>query len=222
MKKKILLTILLFLFSLPVISSPALTATKGQPCTIIKTQPEGNCNDPKFYCKPAINQPKKKEGIFSGSCEDAAIRKIFGKIQPPQIIEEFLQNEPTGTGAISQFLSNFIALLFGIAAVVLIFMIIWGAFDWTTSGGDKEKLASAQKRIINAIIGILLFSLAFAAITVLGRFTGFTLFRGQNYLEIERNSLDIIWRVKCKDGKWHFPKSTAAEDTDPDEICRNL
>lgn len=106
----------------------------------------------------------------------ADIKDIFGTISPPPALTGFLQKDPTGAGAISQFLSNFVTLLFSIAAIVLIFMILWSAFEWLTSGGDKEKLSAAQKRLINAFIGIILFATAFAIIKVVGQFTGFTLF----------------------------------------------
>lgn len=109
----------------------------------------------------------------------ADIKDIFGSITPPSPIAGFVSGDNTGTAGISKFLSNLILLIYSLAAVVLIFMLIWGAFQWLTSGGDKEQLASAQKRILNAIIGIMLFAAAFAIITVLGQFTGFKFFEGQ-------------------------------------------
>lgn len=101
------------------------------------------------------------------------IDQIFGKITPPSPIAKFAGADPSGALGISKFLSNLIALFYSLAAVVLIFMIIWGAWDWMTSEGDKEKLQAAQRKIINAFIGIVLFAVAFAIITVLGQFTGF-------------------------------------------------
>lgn len=109
----------------------------------------------------------------------ADIKDTFGTISPPPELQKFIGTDTTGASGISKFLSNGITLLYSIAAIVLIFMILMGAFGWMTSGGDKEKLASAQKRIINAIIGIILFGVAFAIIQVLGTFTGFKFFAGQ-------------------------------------------
>lgn len=100
------------------------------------------------------------------------IGEIFGQINPPAALTNF----GFGARGISNFLSNGVILIYSIATIVLIFMILWGAFEWLTSGGDKEKLSSAQKRIINAIIGIILFAVAFAVIRVLGVFTGFRFF----------------------------------------------
>ncbi len=101
---------------------------------------------------------------------------VFGTVSPPPALDNLIKRDPTGAGGLGLFLSNLIALIYAIAAVVLIFMLIWGAFDWLTSGGDKEKLQGAQRKIINSIIGIILFAIAFAVIQVLGTFTGFEFF----------------------------------------------
>lgn len=106
------------------------------------------------------------------------IKDIFGQINPPEALQKFIGNDPTGEQGISKLLSNMIALFYTAAAIVLIFMLLWGAFDWITSEGEKEKLESARNKIINAIIGIMLFAVAFAVIQILGQFTGFTFFTG--------------------------------------------
>lgn len=169
------------------------------------------------YCCKVEQQNAAPNMAKTYSCQKDAVCAAFGKVTPPSPVAQFLQNEPTGAAAISQFLSNFITLLFSIGAIVLIFMIVWGAFDWMTSGGEKEKLASAQKRIINAIIGIILFAVAFAALAILGRFTGFTLFRGQNYTQVWKNDDGTINAVRCRDGKVY----NVTKNTNPDEFCQN-
>lgn len=106
-------------------------------------------------------------------------QKDFGTITPPQALQKFIGGDPTGAGGINKLLTNMIGLFYTVAIVVLIFMILWGAWDWLTSEGDKEKIQSAQRKLVNAFIGILLFAAAFAVIQVLGTFTGFTFFAGQ-------------------------------------------
>ena len=106
-------------------------------------------------------------------------QKDFGTITPPQTLQRFIGGDPTAAGAIGKLLTNIIALFYIVAVVVLIFMLLWGAWDWMTSEGDKEKIQSAQRKLVNALIGILLFAVAFAIIQVLGTFTGFTFFAGQ-------------------------------------------
>lgn len=124
---------------------------------------EQSCSNAPALC----NQPD--------SGEVTEISKIFGKIDAPQAIHNF----GFGGAGISKLLSNIIALFYSLAIIVLIFMIMWGAWDWLTSEGDKEKLSSAQKKIVNALIGILLFAVAFAIIQIMGTFTGFQFFVGQ-------------------------------------------
>ncbi len=138
---------------------------------------------PYDVCTPNVDTCKPDQGL-NYSCLPAKDPSTpflcqpdpFGKVQPPDALKGFLTKDSTGASAISQFLSNAIVLIYSVAGIVFIFMIIWGAFGWMTSGGDKEAMASAQKRIINAFIGIILFAVAFAIIRVIGQFTGFTFF----------------------------------------------
>lgn len=58
-------------------------------------------------------------------------------------------------------LTNILTIVFVIAALVVLFFIISGAFQWITSGGDKEKVGKARGAILNAIIGLALLALAF-------------------------------------------------------------
>lgn len=112
--------------------------------------------------------------LLAGPIEDT-----FGKISPPPAIQTFVNKNQTGSEGLSAFLSNLITLFYSAATVVLIFMILWGAYDWLTSEGDKEKLESAKKKLVNAILGIILFAVAFALIQVVGQFSGFKFFVGQ-------------------------------------------
>lgn len=144
--------------------------------------------DPGDACVPNVDTCKPDKQGLNYSCLPAKApppaflcqTDVFGKIQAPPPLAGFLKADPTGAGAISQFLSNFVALIFTLAMVVFVFMILWGAFDWLMSEGDKEKISSAQKKIINAVIGIMLFALAFAIIRILGAVTGFTFFKAVN------------------------------------------
>lgn len=62
--------------------------------------------------------------------------------------------------------------------LALLLYLIWGSFEWLTSGGDKDKLATARGRILNAIVGMALLvgSVAIIAlINALGVFGNFNL-----------------------------------------------
>lgn len=168
MIKKILFAFFLILFSFINTTDIFAIGITGT-CFITSPLPNNGC-DPGLFCQPTTANPS------IGSCEENTIQSLFGQIKAPSPLARLLNQDSTGGGAISKFLSNFVTLIYIVAAIVLIFMFLWGAFEWMTSGGDKEKIASAQRRIINAFIGILLFAVAFAVISLVGQFTGFTFF----------------------------------------------
>ncbi|MBI4036543.1 hypothetical protein HY386_01520 [Candidatus Daviesbacteria bacterium] len=157
--KKLLLTLTLILILTPGLS---LAASYGDQCTKPSDCPSDSVCQPSkadaniFLCSPSLPTPVS----------------VFGKIIPPQAVEDLGIG---GTG-ISQFLSNLVKLIYIVATIVFILMIVWGAFEWLVSGGDKDKVASAQRRLTNAFIGIVLFAVAFAILKVVGTFTGFNFF----------------------------------------------
>lgn len=67
---------------------------------------------------------------------------------------------------------NGIILLFTVGGLGFTIMFVWGAIDWILSGGDKEKIAGARKRIVTAITGLVLLSLTFVVATVIGHLLG--------------------------------------------------
>lgn len=69
----------------------------------------------------------------------------------------------TPIGAIISFAVAFIIVIAFLAA--LIFIVI-GAFQWITSGGDKQKVADARNHIIAAIIGLIVIALSFIIVNV--------------------------------------------------------
>ena len=75
----------------------------------------------------------------------------IGTIKPPVTT---IPTEPTD--AISAIISAGIQLFIFIAGLAVLIYLLSGALNWITSGGDKEKLAKAQQKITNAVIGIII------------------------------------------------------------------
>lgn len=123
-----------------------------------------------------VNGQCGQQSTTTGPAGPLDIKRVFGEIQPPSPLLPFLAQGGAGAGGISLFLNNLIALIYIITAVVFTFMLLFGALQWLLSGGDKEKVANARNRITHAIIGIVLFGVAFAVIQVVAKFTGFTFF----------------------------------------------
>lgn len=93
------------------------------------------------------------------------------EIQPPGKA----QGKIFGYSDLGKFVSNVLTLAFSIALLVVLAMLIWGAFEWITSGGDKEAVGKARNRIVNALIGLAVLAVAFALAAVAGQFLGFKL-----------------------------------------------
>ncbi|GIW63441.1 MAG: hypothetical protein KatS3mg091_243 [Patescibacteria group bacterium] len=53
-------------------------------------------------------------------------------------------------------LSFAVKLFFTIAALVALYYLIMGAFEWLSSGGDDDKISGARKKITAAVIGLIM------------------------------------------------------------------
>ncbi len=80
---------------------------------------------------------------------------------------------PANTTSLQTILTNAITLIFTVAAILVLAMLIWGAVEWVLSGGDKEKVANARKRVTNALIGLAIIALIFVIVRVVGQIVGF-------------------------------------------------
>lgn len=101
-------------------------------------------------------------------------RDVFGTLKPPPELQPLVAKG--AAGGISLFLNNLITLIYEVAAILVVFMLLWGGLEWILSGGDKEKVEGARKRIVNALIGLAILAVAFAILKVFGVFTGFETF----------------------------------------------
>lgn len=78
-----------------------------------------------------------------------------------------------GFKTLGNFITNVLTISFAVAILVVLVMLVWGAFEWITSGGDKEAVGKARNRIINALIGLAVLAVAFALAKVAAQFLGF-------------------------------------------------
>lgn len=78
-----------------------------------------------------------------------------------------------GFKTLGNFITNVMTIAFAFGILVVLVMLIWGAFEWISSGGDKEHVASARGRIINALIGLAVLAITFALARLAAQFLGF-------------------------------------------------
>lgn len=74
----------------------------------------------------------------------------------------------------SGFMNGTISFVMVISALLVFFYLIWGSFDWITSGGDKAKTEKARSKIVSAIIGLIIVSASYAVLNLAIGFLGFT------------------------------------------------
>lgn len=60
------------------------------------------------------------------------------------------------------FLTGLMDIVFALAAFLTFIWLVWGAFEYIFSGGNKEGLSKARSRIIWAIVGLIFLALTFA------------------------------------------------------------
>jgi ABC-type dipeptide/oligopeptide/nickel transport system permease subunit len=83
-----------------------------------------------------------------------------------------LANPGNGVDAFVTFISGTIAVLTVVAIIWFIFVFITGAIGIISSGGDKQALETAKKKITTAIIGLVVVLLAIVIINIIGTVLG--------------------------------------------------
>lgn len=83
-------------------------------------------------------------------------KQLFGTIAPP----------PGAPSDLGRVIGVGINLFLIVASLFMFLYMLLGAFDWIVSGGDKERVAKAQSKITNAIIGLFLAIVSIAVFNV--------------------------------------------------------
>lgn len=88
--------------------------------------------------------------------QNTRVNQIFGRI-----------NSPTGNtfsdpyAALSLLFTSGIRLVFLFGAITMLIYLLWGAFDWITSSGDKDALTKGRTKMTNAVMGMIMLVIAF-------------------------------------------------------------
>lgn len=100
--------------------------------------------------------------------------KAFAEDKPIQI------NAPTNIGKYADLgtvIQSVLTFVFSLSILAVLIMLVWGGFEWITSGGEKEAVGKARNRIIAALVGLTVLAVAFALAKVAGEFVGFKDFK---------------------------------------------
>lgn len=104
---------------------------------------------------PEIDHLLKCNPVNQVNCPpNQAVPKIPGSPEFSSL-GEFLSGNP------AKGYYGLLDIAFMIAGFLAFFWLVWGAFQYITAGGDKNKLAAARGRITWAIVGLLITAVAF-------------------------------------------------------------
>ena len=78
----------------------------------------------------------------------------------------------TGVEFIQDLIPRMVGLAFLVGVLVFFFIMVTGAIQWITSGGDKAGIESARGKITNAIVGVVILLSLFALLKVVEDFFG--------------------------------------------------
>jgi cytochrome bd-type quinol oxidase subunit 2 len=110
------------------------------------------------------------------------IKEVFA--QDGKIYNPLLKDTPIGRGGtegatqtIGILITNILNAMLMAGAIMLLIMIVWSGISWITSGADKERLQTAQRRLTNAIIGFIILICVFAIANFIGSIFGLGWFK---------------------------------------------
>jgi len=83
----------------------------------------------------------------------AGINDVIGTIEAP-VNNDLYKGDVNAS--LGKLISTGIQFFFFVAGVAALIYLLWGAFDWIISNGEKEKLLKAQNKIQSAVIGLVL------------------------------------------------------------------
>lgn len=95
---------------------------------------------------------------------------------------------------LGSYISRGLELALVVAVIAALFMIILGAINWITSGGDKQKYESARNRITAGIIGLAIAAVGWALWLLVLRFLGIDKI---DKLDIDSSSSSVRYERNC-------------------------
>ncbi len=86
---------------------------------------------------------------------------------------------------IAALLKTLVNLIFVVGTTVFVFMFLYGAVKWISSGGDKAQLESARDTLTHSLIGLVLLLATFAIVKLV------EVILGVEILQLDLNKLFI-------------------------------
>ncbi len=94
----------------------------------------------------------------------------YGEIASPAI-------KFSSEATIGEVLTALLPYIFVLAGIILFGYLIMGGFAFLTSAGDPEKIKTAQKKLVNAVIGFIIIFAAYWLAQILEEVLGIGIFQ---------------------------------------------
>lgn len=101
-----------------------------------------------------------------------AVRPVQAQIENPAVSRDFGQYAQRGHFLEERFARTFILfwnVTITVGTLVALGMMLWGALDWITAGGESGKIEKARGKITQSIIGLTILVFMFAIISVINQ-----------------------------------------------------
>ena len=100
-------------------------------------------------------------------CSLAAVFGFFaqGVLAQASLGLEVPASTGLGTSDLKELVVNIIRIALGFLGLVAVIIIIYGGYTWMTAGGNEDKVSSAKKILVNAVIGLVIIFVSYAITT---------------------------------------------------------
>jgi NADH:ubiquinone oxidoreductase subunit 6 (subunit J) len=104
----------------------------------------------------------------------ASLGSMLGTAQlaMAQILPEAAPEDAGFFTSFENLFSRVLTIVMVLAALLVLFYLVWGGIDWITSGGDKGKTESARNKITAAVIGLIIVAASYAIFQLVLTFLG--------------------------------------------------
>lgn len=102
---------------------------------------------------------------------DPSITGVCAMVNGQRICNTLLNKNLFTIGAI---INTLLPFLYGFAAIILLFVLLWGGYDFILSRGEAEKINTARMKITAGIIGYVLLVISFLLVRILAYIFGLT------------------------------------------------
>lgn len=83
------------------------------------------------------------------------------KIERSKDDEECRGGDESCKNKMFEYVNYGIAVLSAMAGVIFVIMVVWGGIEYSSAGGDAQRVAAAKSKVTNAIIGLIAFGLLY-------------------------------------------------------------